>query len=323
MPIDLSPEQLKTIDIFYNYAFMRTMKALAVNQPFVHYSSADAALSMLDSEQVWMRKAATMNDFREIDYGRECLVTAYSGDAGKRLKDLLNGIFPGFMEEMEPRFDGWYPRLWSNTFLTCFSEHDPSENGLGRLSMWRAYGAFAGVAVVMNSQVFLKPSDALLAYSSPVAYLSPEEFELEFARTVGRIEQNMDFVRGLGKDTVFNNVFNMFRAACICTKHPGFKEEREWRVVYSPKIKRSARIIEDVASIRGTPQVIQKIPLKDVPEEGLVGASLKGLVRSVIVGPSQFPFEIREAFVKKLTEKGFENAEQIVSVSNIPLRNGS
>lgn len=103
-------------------------------------------------------------------------------------------------------------------------------------------------------------------------------------------------------------------------KHPGFHEEREWRVIYSPRFERSERLVADIQIIHGAPQRIFKIPLKDFPEEGFVGAEIPSFVERVIIGPTQYPVAIRDAIVGLLDEAGVENAEGKVWTSDIPLR---
>ena len=98
--------------------------------------------------------------------------------------------------------------------------------------MWRAYGRSAGVAIVFKGEAFFRPSDALKAHSSPVAYLNDPAFELQYLRLLTSIEQNRDFIKVTGEEIVHNYIFSAYRNAVLCTKHPGFAEEREWRVIY-------------------------------------------------------------------------------------------
>ena len=42
--------------------------------------------------------------------------------------------------------------------------------------------------------------------------------------------------QSLGRETVSASAFNMLRFAVLCTKHPGFLEEREWRIIASPRM---------------------------------------------------------------------------------------
>jgi hypothetical protein len=197
---------------------------------------------------------------------------------------------------------------------------EPREDLFGRLSMWRAYGQSTGVAIVINGGPFLRPTDALKAYASPVAYLTPIEFEKQFELLLDGIDSEADFLRERGENLVLNDIFATFRAAILCTKHPGFHEEREWRVIYSPTFARSDRITTDIVTINGVPQPVCKIPLRDVPEEGLKGLEIPTLIDRVIIGPTEYPNVIREAFTGALTRAGVADAVQRIVVSDIPLR---
>jgi hypothetical protein len=178
----------------------------------------------------------------------------------------------------------------------------------------------ASLAIVMQSGPFLRPTDALKAYTSPVAYLEYREFEKEFLRVFDNIEEHTSFLRTVGEDAVLNCVFEVFRSAILCTKHPGFREEREWRVVYCPAYERSERLSSIVHSFKGIPQEVFKIPLKNVPDEGLTGVELPELIHRVIIGPTNFPLTIRDTLAKVLSEKGVKDALNKVFISDIPLR---
>lgn len=316
----VSPEMLRKYGIFYPYAIEKTLAAINNNQRFVHYTNADTANKFFDNQQLWLRKSGCMNDFMEIEHGFNCLNNSYKRHKD-RLISVLDGLFPGFIERFETLFNGWLPIFREDTYIACLSEHDPSEDTIGRLSMWRAYGGRAGVAFVLNGRPFLTPSAALNAYTSPVAYLDEVSFDAEMLKVISNIEVNAEFVRGLGDDVVRTYLFGAFRHAVLCTKHPGFREEREWRIIYSPKYEKSERIITEVESVGGVPQLVSKLPLKDVPEEGLVGAEIPDLIERLIIGPNQFPQVIKEALAKKLEKAGVSDAGSRIIVSDIPLRN--
>ncbi len=260
-----------------------------------------------------------MNDFMEVQHGLNCVSGAYNNAEGK-FKKVLESVFEGVSAEIEKLFNGWMPHFKTDTYLSCFSEHDDAEDTFGRLSMWRAYGGTTGVALVFNSAPFLLPSDALKAYASPVAYLVDKAFEEEFAKVAEAIEANSDFLRSQGRELFVSAVFNMLRFGCLCTKHPGFEEEREWRVLYGPTLAGSAHVIEDIKIINGTPQPIFKIPLKDIPDEGLTGVEIPALLDRIIIGPTKYPLAIWKAFVSLLGEAGVNEPQKKVRVSDIPLR---
>jgi hypothetical protein len=271
-----------------------------------------------------MRNASCMNDFREVDHGFECLQAAYKDNQDK-IRTILEGVFPGFCGKLEKLFNDWLPHFRTDTYIACISEHGDDSTGdeedkIGRLSMWRAYGGVTGVAIVMKGAPFLRPSNALNAHTSPVAYLSVVSFGQEFCKVLEGFAANLELLRSLGEEAVLAHVFQAFRYATVCTKHPGFREEREWRVIYNPICAKSDRLIRDVHSVGGTPQPVIKIPLKNVPEEGLIGIEIPELFDRVIIGPTQYPTVIMEALVELLEKVGMTDAANRVIVSDIPLR---
>lgn len=315
-----SSEDLRRFAIFHPLAFEKYQAMHKPRARFVHYCGAEAAFHILRSRKMRLRNVAVMNDFMEIEHGSACLARAWHSQSGDQLKKLIEGLFPGLPQELERVLDAWSHSFHTETYITCLSEHYPEEDELGRLSMWRAYGGLSGVAVVLNPKVFLSPSDALPAFTSPVAYLSPEAFEIELNRVIENIEGNIDFIKEGGRDELYSSLFHAFRTSMLCTKHPGFSDEREWRIVYAPQLSSSDRIIPSVELIRGVPQIVHSIPFKDYPEEGLTGAELPDLIDRVIIGPTEFPYQLRQAMVSLLTDAGVAGADSKVFVSTIPLR---
>jgi hypothetical protein len=309
--------------VFFPYATREADRVSRDQTKLVHYTSAEVAQSIIRNNCVWMRNATTMNDAREIDYGLECLAGAYNhSDAGNRFRALVESIWPGLSKEFEQVFNGWQPSFKQDTYLTCVSEHGGAiEDLYGRLSMWRAYGGTSGVALVLNSGVFHSTSNVLNAYSSPVLYATQAEFDDHFDELIGSMEREREAIsRKFDQRQFAGLVFEVFRFAVMSTKHPGFKEEREWRVIYTPKIHPSSRLTRSVEVVRGVPQVVYKIPLEDVPESGLVGLALPGLLDKIIIGPTKYPKVTAEAFIQLLAEVGIPDPERKVVLSDIPLR---
>jgi hypothetical protein len=312
--------EAKLWDVFHPYA-MRQVKRVATQRiRFVHYTTAEAATKILNSAEVWMRSSSCMADFREIDYGLECLDGAYKSKMGDELRVTLDELFEGFSDEFHKLFAGWIPHFREHTYLTCFSEHDASEDEYGRLSMWRAFGRATGVALVFNNGPFLSSSNALAVFSSPVAYFSPNQFDQQFAELVSGIATNAALLREHGRETVREYLFQAFRFAMLCTKHPGFHEEREWRCMHSPTFEPSERLKQAVEAIGGVPQPIFKVPLEDVPDKGLVGLDIPQLLDRVIVGPTQYPKAVGQAFEHVLATAGVPDPATRIRISDIPLR---
>ena len=180
--------------------------------------------------------------------------------------------------------------------------------------MWRAYGGQAGVALVLNGGVMFRESHVLAAYSSPVAYLTPDAFAAEFARIAEAMIAEADYIRTLDRETIKNHAFNMLRFAVLCTKHPGFHEEREWRVVASPAMYPSELLSSSVEVVRGIPQTVLKINLQNHPDQGLTGLALPELLSRIIIGPCEFPLVVLKAFRQLLTAAGVPEPESKIFV---------
>ncbi len=313
---DLSP---KFFEIFYPFAHYKRQTALANNQRFVYYTSAETAVNILKHKEIWMRNTTCMNDLSEVNYGLDCLRTAYRSQDGSRFKYVLNDLFPNICKDIEEMFNGWIPHMQSETYLTCVSEHYNEEDLLGRLSMWRAYGRMSGVALVVKSEAILYTSAALKAYSSPVAYIDSIGVINQLNTITENIMANIELIKSMSRDDIKSYVFNVFKFAILGIKHPGFKEEQEWRLVYSPLMEDSSIINHDVCVVNGIPQKIYKIPLEDKPESDYY-ASIHNIIDRIIIGPVEFPWVVYKSFVELLNSAGVRDAETRVFVSQIPLR---
>lgn len=316
----VSAEQERFVRIFHPHNLEQFARAQRDGIRFVHYTNAAAARDILRTGEVWMRKSSCMNDYMEVEYGLQQLFGVYRDtDAGKRFRAALNHLFDGVTTDIENLFNSWTLHLRFDTYLTCISEHMGSEDTFGRLSMWRAYGEATGVALVLNNSVFLDPAIRLAAYSSPVAYLDRSGFEAEFLQIARNIEREADFLKSKARQEITERVFNMLRFAALCTKHPGFSEEREWRVIHCPGLEPSPYLARTIELVRGVPQPVCKIPLKNIPEAGFKG-DIASLLNRVIIGPTQYPQALAEAFIQLLSDAEVEGAAEKVLVSDIPLR---
>jgi Protein of unknown function (DUF2971) len=253
-----SDDHYRRFGIFHPYALRKTVAAAQSKQRFVYYTTAETAANIIFSGEIWMRKSHLMNDYREIEHGFDCLNKAYKKNL-PLMGEIFDGVFPGFCARLESLFNAWLPATRTDTYITCVSEHDVSEDSYGRLSMWRAYGGAARVALVVSGGPLFRPTEALKAYASPVAYYSDDQVEKDFSQILANVADNIEFLKSLGEDQVRNHMFGVLRNAVVCTKHPGFFEEREWRITYSPSFLKSDRITSSIATIDGTPQLICRI----------------------------------------------------------------
>ena len=302
--------------------YFRRAKLIKDNDTrFVYYTSAETAMSIIRNREVWLRNARGMNDFSEVMHGFDCLRQALAETDGKRpVFTYAESLFAGFTEELGKRIDGWYPHLRDHTYLMCVSEHDPSEDEIGRLSMWRAYGGEYPVALVLNNAPFMQETDAFRAYAYPVEYHDLDHVRTRLSELEANMRKNENVILEIGLNETVGWVFEAIKILILCTKHPGFREEREWRVVYTPVMDTSPYVKEDIVTLDGVPQQIYKIPLEDIPAENFYGATVPDFVERILIGPRNNGQLLVHSFCKLLEEAGCVNVGEKVLYSGIPLR---
>jgi Protein of unknown function (DUF2971) len=298
-------------------------KLQAGESQLVHYTTAENAVNIIRSKTFWLRNVRCMNDYSEVQHGINLLVKVFGGPENPSISKLyasLDPVAPGAAKRAVDRFNEWIPKLPDITFIGCLSQADTDES-TGRLSMWRAYSSpNSGVALVLDKAPFVAETDALAAYSLPVAYLTDDQFLTGIENCLNALEAFAPTLGGVDPVVVENTIFWWLLCLAVGCKHPGFHEEREWRIIYIPEMWKSQVISQTVESVRGLPQLVQKIPLIDDPENGLIGASPKNLLKRVIIGPTEFPMVQYDAFAALLTEAGIDDAHARLKLSLIPLR---
>lgn len=287
----------------------------------VHYTSAAVALSVIRNKEVWMRNTQCMNDYAEVEHGIQEIMRFFAnGEKSGSFWELLEKMRPGVREQIGEYFERWRLDLLSQTYICCLSEHSQSEDKHGRLSMWRAYGRGSGIAIIIDPAVMLRESDALEAYIYPVFYWSENKAEDFFRKFCDEFANYGEGLRACENDEILWMMMNFFQSFAFCLKHEGFREEREWRVVYRPNWASSEHMKSELTSVNGVPQKIYKMPLKNIPDKQFYGAELNELIYKIIIGPCDHPLPIRDALIEALYDAKVVDAHNRVTISHIPLR---
>jgi len=302
---------------------------------FVHYTNAEAGLKILRSNRLILRNSTLMNDFSEVQHGLNCLIYAYNGPLGERLKQAMRVVQNDLPDIIQDNFNSQMEDFRHQTYLMSISEHGNAEEGdaledlYGRLSMWRAYSKRNGIAFVVKNTPFVTETNALNAFTSPVLYATPDSFLPYFEQFVASIEANIEFISRFGGAMLHDAIMNAFRFTVQSTKHPSFHEEKEWRVIYSPTLlakdgvltpQQMERVPTEIMDLGGTPQRIYAIPFKNYPEDDFVGATIPELIDRILIGPSPDAYAIADAFAAELSTKGIENSRERIWITGIPLR---
>lgn len=329
-------------DTFYQYQRLKVEQINSEARSFVHYTSTEAALSIIANQEIWLRNSSVMNDYSEMGHGEECVRFCLFEDdhARERAKATFNAVHEGTYDRIIHWFLETSPLRRTFTYLLSISEHGPlivkpgvvdEESQFGRLSMWRAYGSKGGVALIFDKDPIVNAvSDGLNAYSSPVFYGYPDAFATMFHNMLAAIEKNMDQIKQIDPDLFAVNVENALHFSMLSTKHPGFAEEREWRITYSAnpltepmsddEFNGKSPIKREFRSVNGLPQRIYKIPFIDAPAYGISRITLPSILKGVVIGPTQYPNVVFDSIVMAMRRIGFDDKDIRVNVSNIPLR---
>lgn len=328
----LSSEQIqmqeKLTDIFMPEAKRRIMSYYSNSDgssdsaKFVHYTSAEAAIHIINKKRIWMRNVTCMSDYREVQHGYEIL-QRYFSDQNKR--DAFNRELDKCSQGVGNEATEMFGQLWNNirlySYIASISEHKDDENDHGRLSMWRAFGGNAArVAIVFNVQKYSGAAQALNIMFSPVSYLPDTDVYKVIDEVTYNIGNNCAFLASLNRDILRANVFTMLMAGVTCLKHEGFREEREWRVIYGPKLMPSQLIESSNEIIGGIPQTVYNLPLDQRVSESISGLEFSKMFERLIIGPSQYSWALYDAFVTALSKAGVTEAGNRVCISGIPIR---
>lgn len=282
-----------------------------------YYTRYETAVQIIEGRAIWMRNTRYMNDVGEIQHGIDAVDAFFAKKANQqRMHAALGGPLASAVHA-----------FWLNTkhkligeiYITCVSQHWPSEDDYGRLSMWRGYcNQPDGVALVLNVAPFRLQTNELNAYSSPVLYGHAADFEAQALQVLSNIQRERAH---LGSDQeVLGSLAMAFLFGAVCLKHPGFAEEQEWRVIHMPTVIQLPTRLRRRDGVLDPPQTIFEIPLESDPAAGLVGLAPGELIDRIIVGPSNRTFDIRTGLAGALANAGVADPWSIISVSGIPLR---
>lgn len=289
---------------------------------FVHYTSAESALNIIRSKRLWMRNTNCMADYREVQHGFDILGRFFEDDSRyKAFTTALDACAPGAASNALNRFVQVRKDIRFDTYIASISEHDADEDSHGRLSMWRAFGgSTTRVGLVLNVPLLSTATVPLNLLFSSVAYLSENAAHDVLLEVIENVTANCEFLRTLDQSVVTTAIFAMFVAGVVCLKHEGFREEREWRVIYSPKRAPATLMESSTEVVGGVPQFVYKIPLDATASGSIADLDFARLFDRLIIGPSSYPWPMYEAFVAALKLAGIADAESRVVASEIPIR---
>ena len=249
-----------------------------------HYTSMRTLERIAETGEIWFSNPLFMNDVDELRYGMSLGLNAVRTHRGLReacppdhynaLLDAFGQLYSAF--DNESAFD---------VYVFSCSEHDGGIGDDGLLSMWRGYGSDGnGVAMVFDMQRFAAAASPLLLRQ--VQYLSYEaseawmESRLEsFARTLARLEVPLAHMTDAA-----GALFERIKLFALFTKHLGFHEEREWRLVYLREHDKDDVLAQQLSYTIGARGIEPRLRLT-MQALGRGVPAIEELVERIILGP--------------------------------------
>lgn len=253
-----------------------------------HYTSVQTVESILKNDELWLSHPMLMNDHQEMGWalneGRISLITH------DRMEESCGDEtrYQELMEAFEYHYWKFTNQDFHNVFVSCFCTHE-ADNKDGLLSMWRAYGANGGgVALVFDTSKLKAEDEESPLLLMPVIYASDEDRR---AWIRNKVDELSEFIKkqnpphdDLG--VIAYHFLERIKVFALCSKHNGFAEEREWRLIYladRDEDKTYAPMISYAMTERGIQQKLKlKIGASSVKEK----IDLEDLICSVILGPT-------------------------------------
>jgi hypothetical protein len=285
-----------------------------------HYTSIEVLEKIMRTGEIWFSNPLVMNDLEEVRFGvlegvrlfeqSEAVTKAcQSNERAIILRNAFSYYFTQFNEQHV--FD---------TYVFCLSQHDP-ENTDGLLSMWRGYGGNGNGAALIFNTSFVVPDD-----NSPLI-IARVHYDTADGRRLWLTDRINQWCALLEKSSIPDQMlhvaayqlFLLIKFFALKSKHHGFKEEREWRIIYSREgdDKRDAFKFDYFIGKRG---VEPKLKFEIKPLSPNQTWTFETILEQIILGPSLSSWLARRGVERMLDTLRKSEFKAKLSVSGIPLR---
>jgi hypothetical protein len=334
----MKPDELKLLyETFFHDGPNSYEAGRKTQTDFAYYTTAETLIKIIESRSVFMRNTKVLNDVSEVKFGYDYLRYSVDQPEGDELFAALKDIDPILDKEklFWEYFGGnHYPGIADSTYVLSLSDHSKAKSkDMGLLSMWRAYGGNAGVALIIDGAktVFVE-SDALNAWTHPVQYVdcgpnysfrNDDWLAGEFRKITSKIIEKGKYLRRIDPAPITGHLMHAFNLAVVRTKHAAFREENEWRVIRTQMLTDNVKAgMPTTETIRGIPQKVVKLNLENYKdaEPNPLNLELNNIIKKVLIGPCSQADVIAEAVVERLESAGVVNAHARVTITNIPYR---
>lgn len=295
----------------------------SVKPKLVHYTSIETMENILKSDEIWFSNPLNMNDYEELRYvlteahnrflGNSILIKACNNaEQFNQLQQYFEGLFNKFSNEH-----------YLDIYAFCFSEYSESYPD-GLLSMWRGYGGNGkGAAIVIDTEK-LEPKEGSPFIIAKVVYLSRDSRLTWIDGVITALAKIIKDNNIINEDLHYAaySLFERIKTFALFTKHIGFKEEDEWRVVYQRERNKDPdvdKILGYALTSRGLEPKL-KFKFKALESISASDLSIRNLTYKIILGPSFSSPMAKSTFSRMLDVIGKPELKEKVVASEIPFR---
>ncbi len=120
------------------------------------------------------------------------------------------------------------------------------------------------------------------------------------------------------------SLFELSLLSSLIIKHPGFKEEAEWRILYLPQRDENDLLTGYFSYHRNNNQIEPKLrfPLKPMALESPNRWTFEDIVERVVLGPTHATPLAHQVAARMCRELGRPSLAEKVHISDIPYRGG-
>jgi hypothetical protein len=267
-----------------------------------------------------------MNDIQEVrfglDYGRDAFVTAVTSKISSASADTVeHAKYLWLMNRFAGQFNAYGDEHFSHTYVACFCRHTKGDRD-GILSMWRGYGVNGtGAAIVINPESIARVQNSPLIVA-PVHYVSDDDrrkwIDDLLLRFLKLVEHPQIFA--IHMLIAAEILLDRILIASIFSKHPGFSEEKEWRIAYV-RTRDYAKTFDKYLSYNITERSIEPKLKLDFLDFGInLDEKFSEVIEKIILGPAVGERLHWVATKRLLQELGLQSPAEKVWVSTIPYR---
>ena len=288
-----------------------------------HYTSLQVVESILANDEIWFSNPLLMNDSEEVRFGY-----IHGAQLAKESIEIRSALAT---EERHAAFaealDGYIAHFEENnlldTYVFCLSEHSPDDFD-SLLSMWRGYGGNGkGAAIVIDTSKIEEIEESPLLILR-VRYGSEDQRRGWIRDKITAFAEILE--RSAVPDEKIHlasaQLHEVIKLFALTTKHHGFEEEQEWRVVYLSDRDEENKLKDMLGYFNGPRGLEPKLRLKITPKDGVTPGDLSfdRILAAVLLGPNMASPISVPSISRMLDLIGKPELKDRIIASSIPFR---